>query len=127
MEIKTKSAASGSLKVSEEVIAKIARLAASETKGVALDEGKRGKKHLARERARVFHVAQNLSRPVHVRLAKETAEIDISVIIEETEGFKAASIGENIQRAVKTAVQAMAGITVSKVNVKITGIRLAKA
>jgi uncharacterized alkaline shock family protein YloU len=35
-------------------------------------------------------------------------------------------VGEKIQSAVKTAVQNMAGITVSKINVNIAGIRLAE-
>ncbi|MCL2638605.1 MAG: Asp23/Gls24 family envelope stress response protein [Oscillospiraceae bacterium] len=112
---------SGSLKVSEEVIAKIAMLAASEVDGVALEaDGKR----LARAATR--NIAQKALRapPVKAKLSKEAAEIDISVIIKQ--GHKAAAVGLHLQQAVKTAVQNMTGIAVSKINVKITGIRLAE-
>ncbi|MCL1822851.1 MAG: Asp23/Gls24 family envelope stress response protein [Oscillospiraceae bacterium] len=111
----------GSLKISEDVVAKIARLAACEVEGVALDEnGKR----LAREEETGLHaLTSQFSRPViKVRLSKEAAEIDIAVVA--LQGFKAANIGERVQQAVKSAVQNMAGIAVSKVNVKIAGIRL---
>jgi uncharacterized alkaline shock family protein YloU len=110
----------GTLKVSQEVIEKIARLAASEVEGVALDAGG---KRLAREEVHpITDKLLGLARPVKVKLFKEAAEIDISIIVRQ--GFKAAVVGENIQKAIKSAVQNMAGITVSKVNIKIAGIRL---
>jgi uncharacterized alkaline shock family protein YloU len=112
----------GALKVSQEVVEKIARLAAGEVEGVALDaDGRR----LAREEINpTADKLKGLTRPVRVKLFKEAAEIDISVVA--LQGFKAAVIGENIQKAIKAAVQNMAGITVSKVNVRIVGIRLAE-
>ncbi|MCL2109012.1 MAG: Asp23/Gls24 family envelope stress response protein [Oscillospiraceae bacterium] len=146
----------GSFKVSEEVVAKIARLAASEVEGVALEPVNAGR--LARQGAgassvkpenaasagkiaQIAHAAKatsvagftnvariaraaKIARPVRVRLTKEAAEIDIAIIA--LQGSKAAVTGENVQRAVKSAVQNMTGIAVSKVNVRIAGIRLAE-
>jgi uncharacterized alkaline shock family protein YloU len=109
----------GSLKVSEEVVAKIAILAASEVEGVALEaDGKR----LTRQKIRTFAGKVLHPVPARVKLFKEAAEIDIAVVT--LPGHKAAAIGENIQQAVKSAVQSMTGIAVSKINVKISGIRL---
>jgi uncharacterized alkaline shock family protein YloU len=115
---------SGSLKVSEEVVAKIAVFAASEVEGIALEELESGGKRLAREK--IESLADKLLRPlpVKVRLTKEAAEIDISVIVRQ--GHKAAMVGLNLQQAIKSAVQNMTGIAVSKINVKIAGIRLAE-
>lgn len=112
----------GSLKVSEEVVAKIARLAASEVEGVALDES--GKKLARNDSGLLSKKVAKLTPTVKVRLLKEAAEIDIAVIT--LQGNKAAIVGEHVQNAVKTAVQSMTGIAVSKVNVKIAGIRLAE-
>ncbi|MCL2694005.1 MAG: Asp23/Gls24 family envelope stress response protein [Oscillospiraceae bacterium] len=122
MESKTQKAG-GSLKVSEGVLARIALLAASEVEGIALEAD--GKTPLRGSKSPFALMPRLLSpAPVKVRLAKEAAEIDISVVIEQ--GHKAMKVGEKIQSAVKTAVQNMAGITVSKINVNIAGIRLAE-
>lgn len=107
----------GSLKISEEVLIKTAVYAVAEVEGVALDDGGR---RLAREE--IHGVKDNLSRPVKVKLASEAAEIDVSVVLKQ--GFKAVHVAEQIQRAVKSAVQNMAGIAVSKVNVSVVGVRL---
>ena len=122
-----KAGTAGSLKVSEDVVAKIALLAASEVEGVALcPEGKKPARAETNfppvKLADKFSV--NLTRPAKVRISQEAAEIDISIVT--LQGFKASVTGENVQRAVKKAVQNMTGIAVSKVNVKIEGIRLAE-
>ncbi|MCL2696741.1 MAG: Asp23/Gls24 family envelope stress response protein [Oscillospiraceae bacterium] len=111
----------GSLRVSEEVVAKIAMLAASEVEGVALEaDGKR----LSRVKTRSLAGKVLRPSPVKAKLSKETAEIDISVIVRA--GHKAAVVGLNLQQAIKTAVQNMTGIAVSKINVKIAGIKLSE-
>ena len=110
----------GTLKVSQEVIEKIARLAASEVEGVALDTS--GKRLARAEVNPAADKLMELARPAKAKLFKEAATIDMSVVV--LQGFKAAVVGENIQRAVKAAVQNMTGITVAKVNVRIAGIRL---
>ncbi|MCL2077130.1 MAG: Asp23/Gls24 family envelope stress response protein [Oscillospiraceae bacterium] len=110
----------GSLKVSEQVVGKIARLAASEVKGVALCE--KGQRPARAEKSFLPRKFSALASPVKVRFSQEAAEIDISIIT--LQGHKAATTGENVQQAIKKAVQNMTGIAVSKVNVKIEGVRL---
>lgn len=115
---KKASASNGILKVSNDVIMKIAELAACEITGVASENGK-------------LMVSQSpiglgtfLGSPVRVSVSKEAAVIDLSVITRQ--GSKAIDVASAVQASVKSAVQNMTGITVSKVNVNIAGIMLNK-
>ncbi|MCM1054906.1 MAG: Asp23/Gls24 family envelope stress response protein [Bacteroides sp.] len=117
MDKKTASS-NGILKVSNDVIIKIAELAACEITGVASEDGR-------------LMVPQSpiglgtfLGSPVRVSVSKEAAVIDLSIITEQ--GSKAVNVASAVQASVKSAVQNMTGITVSKVNVNIAGIRLNK-
>ena len=89
----------GSMRVSEDVIIKIAQTAASEIEGVDIDE-KKG--------------------PVRARVLGEAAAIRMSVNI--VDGFNAVKVAEGVQRSVKSAVQNMTGFTVTKVDVNIMGV-----
>lgn len=112
-------ASSGSIKVSNEVIARIALLAAAEISGVALD----GEGRLLTAQTGFFK--PDLARPVvKVSMTKEAAVIDISIITEQ--GSKAVNVAAQVQESVKSAVQNMTGVPVSKVNVNIVGIKLVK-
>ena len=119
MEIKSPKSA-GSLKISENVVVKTAVLAASEVEGVALDGGGIIARESRYNTVR-FPVRAEPLYPVKVRLTNEAAEIDISIVA--LQGRKAVVVAETVQHAVKSAVQNMTGIAVSKVNVKIAGIR----
>lgn len=59
-------------------------------------------------------------RPVRITFVSESASIDVGVVVNLN--FKIREAAEQVQSAVKDAVQDMTGITVSKVNVYITGI-----
>ena len=100
----------GSIKVSEEVILKIAETAACEIEGVAIKG-----QHLEAPSA-----MSKFRGPVRARILGEAAAIkfDISVI----DGYNAVNVAENIQRSVKSAVQNMTGFTVTKVDVNIAGV-----
>lgn len=114
MEKKT-SPSNGMLKVSNEVIMKIVELAASEINGVASENG----------RLAVYQSFTGaLGSPVRVSVSKETVVIDLSIITEQ--GSKAINVASAVQESVKSAVQSMTGIAVSKVNVNIVGIMLNK-
>lgn len=110
----------GSLKISDEVIIKIAELAAAEITGVATD----GQGLATAELTKINQLDRlgRLISPVKVRLSSEAAEIDVSLVVKQ--GHKAVSVAEAVQSSVKSAVQNMAGITVSKVNVMIIGIQI---
>lgn len=115
---KTTSATIGSLKVSNEVIAKIAELAAAEISGVATEDG-----NLSVSQSRIG-LPPMLNAPVKISVSKEAAVIDVSIITEQ--GCKAVNVASAVQENVKSAVQSMTGIPVSKVNVNIVGIKLNK-
>lgn len=113
MEVKDQNLVGGSLQISTDVIAKIARLAALEVDGV-------------REvRACPYSMKSLLGRlavpkPVEVTLQDEVAEITVSVAI--AYGARIPALSEKIQQNVKASVQNMTSITVSRVNVVITGV-----
>lgn len=115
---KKASASNGILKVSNEVIMKIAELAACEITGVASENGR-----LAVSRSN-GGLGTFLGSPVKVSVSKEAAVIDLSIITEQ--GSKAINVASAVQASVKSAVQNMTGIAVSKVNVNIAGIMLNK-
>lgn len=113
---KTIRKADGSLKVSNEVIIKIAELAATEITGVASKN-----QHLVVAETPI-DIANKFITPIRVRLANDSCEIDISIVT--VQGNKAVTVSEKVQESVKSAVQNMTGIAVSKVNVKVMGIQV---
>ena len=50
----------------------------------------------------------------------------ITILIITEQGSKAVNVASAVQESVKSAVQSMTGIPVSKVNVNIVGIQLSK-
>lgn len=96
----------GSMRVSEDVIVKIAQTAASEIEGVDIGGDKLS--------------AVVKKNPVRAKVIGEAAAIRMNVNI--IDGFNAVSVAEGIQRSVKSAVQNMTGFTVTKVDVNIMGV-----
>ncbi len=103
----------GRVQVSTEVISNIARIATLEISQVkGLSRGNLGIKGL------FYKVAS--SNPITVNMSGGVAEINVCIIVDF--GTKVRSIAKSVQENVKSAVQNMTGITVSKVNVVISGI-----
>ena len=102
----------GSLKVSQEVLATIAKMAADEIDGIYSLAANHLPKTIGKKGITI--------KPVYTAIVDDAAIIDISVIV--LAGYKLNSVAEELQKAVKEAVQTMTGITVSKVNVHIEGI-----
>lgn len=100
----------GSIRVSEDVIVKIATTAACEIDGVKLAQNVKSKTKLGLPK----------NAPVHTRLSGDTAALKLNIFVDE--GCNAASIAENVQKSVKSAIQNMTGFTVTKVDVNIAGI-----
>lgn len=100
----------GSIKVSEDVIIKIAETAACEIEGAA-SEGQRLEAPTALSKFR---------GAVRARILGESAAIyiDLSVV----DGYNAVKVAESVQKSVKSAVQNMTGFTVTKVNVNVVGV-----
>ncbi len=103
----------GMLKVSENVIATIARLATMEVKGV---------ESLVNTDNTIKQVLLKKSEnnAIKIRLTGDVVEISVSVVVKF--GNKVVSVAEQIQNSIKSSVQSMTGVTVARVNVYIAGV-----
>lgn len=106
-----------SLHISETVVEKIAKLVVDEIEGVAgMGSSPAQLKDL------LFQSSKN--KPIRMRLNGDVAELDVYVILKQ--GFHIKQVAESIQDYVKDAVQNMANVAVSKVNVYVQGVLLNK-
>ena len=104
----------GSLQISTEVIAKIARCAALEVEGVAeVSCGTQNKKLKDLLEA-------SIQPPVAVEMRDGTAELTLHLI--RASGARIPAVAKNVQENVKSAVQNMTSVTVSRVNLVIAGL-----
>lgn len=99
------------LKISEDVIATIARVAALEIEGVA---------SLAEPASGRFFPRGFGRKPIHIELSDDFVEIRLSLSLEF--GAKIGDVCRSVQQNVKENVQVMTGRAVSKVNVMVSGI-----
>lgn len=107
----------GNLKISEDVLATIAQQATIEVKGVA---------KLTCENTNLSGLLAKATRanPIQVQLSEDSAVIDVSIKLLPNTSIPEVS-GE-VQRSVKSAIQNMTGIAVSKVNIVVQGIEFSK-
>jgi len=106
------SGSNGSLRIAEDVVITVAEAAISEIKGVECPAGRGG----------FISSLFFKEHPVTVKKTGDVIEINAEVIVKR--GVNAVLAAEKIQEAVKADIQSMTGITVSKVNVLISGISL---
>lgn len=105
----------GSLQISTEVIGKIARCAALEIEGVAeVSCGRQNKK------VKDLLEIASLQSPVTVTMREGTAEITLNLLVDF--GVRIPSVAEKVQENVKSAVQSMTNVTVSRVDLVIAGL-----
>ena len=105
----------GSLQISTEVLGKIARCAALEVEGVAeVSCGSQNRK------VKDFLERANVQSPVTVEMREGTAEITLHLVV--AFGARIPSVAEKVQENVKTAVQNMTNVTVSRVDLVIAGL-----
>lgn len=103
----------GTLKVSENVIISITKNATMEVDGVS---------EIAN---RPFNVLKLFSSKIDnsqidVTMMDGVAKISMSIIV--LKGYNVVSVCEEIQERVKSAVQSMTGVTVSKVNISVIDV-----
>lgn len=106
------------IRISEEVIATIAGIAASEVENIAslsggLVDGIAGM--LGRK---------NLGKGIKVELKENIAVIELSIIMQY--GCKIHEVSRNIQSKVREAVEGMTGIQVTAVNINVLGVSVGK-
>lgn len=101
-----------SLKISQDVIETIAKVAALEIEGVADTVEQSG------------NLINMLKGPIEIKMMDGIAEISIGIILDF--GANISDVCKAVQRNIKDNVQTMTGIIVSKVNVSVEGINLPK-
>ena len=115
MELQNMDLRGGSLQISTEVLGKIARCAALEVAGVAeVSCGSQNRK------VKDFLERANVQSPVTVEMRDGTAEITLHLVV--AFGARIPSVAEKGQENVKTAVQNMTNVTVSRVDLVIAGL-----
>lgn len=104
---------SSSLKISEDVIASVAKVAASEVHGVA---------SMAEAPVNIRSVIspKGAAKSIRINMKKDVAEIGVYVNVEQS--ARIPDVCEEIQKRVKQAVQSMTGMVVSKVNVYVADV-----
>ena len=112
MDIKDTSKTKGTLKVSEEVLATVASVAAKEVSGVA-------ELGIAPSIKGIVNKKSPLAS-IMIKMIMGAATIDVYVVLEY--GAKIPQVGNEIQDNVKSAVQNMCNVVVDKVNVFVCGV-----
>lgn len=106
----------GSIKITDEVVAIIAGMAATEVPGVyGMSGGIAG--GIAEALGR-----KNLSKGVKVEVGEKEAAIDLFIIVDY--GCRIPEVAWNIQEKVKAAVESMTGLNVVEVNIHIQGVNI---
>ncbi|MBQ9279806.1 MAG: Asp23/Gls24 family envelope stress response protein [Clostridia bacterium] len=106
------------IKIAEEVVAKIAGIAASEVKGVY------GMNGGFVEGISEILGKKSFSKGVKVQVGEKDATIDLFIIVEY--GCRIPDIAWEIQNRVKTSVENMTGLKVLEVNIHVQGVNLPK-
>lgn len=108
----------GLIKISDEVVATVAGLAASEVDGIwSMSGGFAG--NLSDLLGR-----KNLSKGVKVEVGEEEAAVDLNVVVEY--GIKIPDVAWKVQENVKSAIETMTGLKVVEVNIHVQGVYIPK-
>lgn len=104
----------GNIRISDDVVATIAGLAALETPGIAAMSGGMSEGWAKRLSGR------NVQKGVSVEVGQVEAAIDLRVII--MYGMPIHEVCRQLQMSVREAVQNMTGLNVVEINVKVEGV-----
>lgn len=108
----------GAVKITDEVVAIIAGIAATEVQGVAGMSG-----GIAGGIAEMLG-RKNLSKGVKVEVGEKEAAIDLFIIVDF--GCRIPDIAWEIQEKVKKSVETMTGLNVVEVNIHVQGVNFEK-
>ena len=108
----------GNVKISDDVVAIIAGVAATEIPGVTSMSG-----GITGGFSEMLGM-KNLSKGVKVELKDNDVAIDVFIIVEY--GKNISEIGKNVQQNVKNSVETMTELNVVEVNVNIQGVNIPK-
>lgn len=104
----------GEIKIADEVVAIIAGLAATEVEGVSSMSGNITNELVSRLGMK------NLSKGVKVEMSENTVSVYLALNI--AYGVKIPDVSANVQEKVKTAIETMTGLEVSKVDIRIANV-----
>jgi uncharacterized alkaline shock family protein YloU len=104
----------GTVRIADDVVAVIAGLAATKTKGITSMSGGITEGWAKRVSGK------NVTRGVSVEVGQVETAIDLRVIVEY--GVKINEVARELQHNVKDAVETMTGLRVVEVNVKVEGV-----
>lgn len=108
----------GAVRITNEVVAVIAGLAATEIEGIAGMSGS-----VAGGIAEMLG-RQNLSRGVKVEVGEHEAAVDLFIIVEY--GVRIPDVALRAQEKVKQAIESMTGLAVIEINVHVQGVSFAE-
>ena len=114
MELESGGAELGAVRISNEVVAVIAGLAASEVEGIA------GMAGGITEGWSELWGKKNLARGVKVEVGEREAAVDLNVVVKY--GVVIPTVSANVQQNVKRAIEIMTGLDVVEVNVHVTNV-----
>lgn len=106
----------GIIKITDEVVAIIAGIAATDVPGVASMSG-----GIAGGIAEALG-RKNLSKGVKVEVGEKEAAIDIYLIVEY--GYRIPDVAWSVQEKVKKSVEEMTGLKVIEVNIHVQGVNI---
>ena len=109
------SAESSNIQISDDVVAVIAGMAASEVPGVSDMAG-----GFAGGISEVLSGKKNLSKGIKVDITDKSTKIDVNIIVEY--GARIPDVAFEIQKRVKKSVESMTGLNVEEVNVHVQGV-----
>lgn len=112
--IQIKSDTLGDVQVSDDVVAIIAGLAATEVEGVSSMAG-----NITNEIVSKLGM-KNLSKGIQVEVIENEVKVDVAINI--SFGFSIPEVSEKVQEKVSTTVENMTGLKVAVVNVKIASV-----
>lgn len=107
----------GEINISEDVLATISGLAATECYGLVGMASKNAKDGLVELLKR-----ENLAKGVKVTAEGKEINIDLFIVVEF--GTKISTIADNIISKVKYTVENLTGLKVNKVNINVQGVRV---
>lgn len=110
----------GNIKISVDVVGRIAGIAASEIDGVSCMYTS-----FVGGVAQKFGAKKNSSQGVKVEIADELANIDLYLVVDY--GINIPELAWSVQERVKANVESMTGLTVAAVNIHIEGISFEKS
>jgi uncharacterized alkaline shock family protein YloU len=108
----------GAIRISDEVVAIIAGIAATEVQGVAGMSG-----GIAGGIAEMLG-RKNLSKGVKVEVGEKEAAVDLYIIVEY--GCRIPEVSWDIQEKVKNSIETMTGLSVVEVNIHVQGVNIDK-